>query len=644
MLKLSAMAACRSEYERELLKQTDAYAGWIAEEERKEISGRQVTGGPLITVVPYGHDSKWQQTYSKIEYLKEGIDLLDFGAMNGEYVAFVNGDGELRGDAISTFVEKLNYDLAYSDEDCILENDHTRCNPFFKPDASPDTLHSFFYFQNLFVVQKEKASKIRTLQTGTEVERLYDFAQKYMSESSEVVHVPQVLYHKKVKSEVDKITYAINEISENIISEDQMPLVSIIIPSKDHPEILKQCTESIKIKSQYNNYEVVIIDNGSSTEVKENLTRYADENGYAYLYEPMDFNYSVLCHLGAEKAKGEYLLFLNDDIEVGDGMFIEKLLRYASMSHVGAAGAKLLYPDSDIIQHVGITSLKCGPSHKLATFSDSEDHYFGRNRYNYNVLAVTGACLMVSREKYFQVGGFSDKMGVSYNDVDLCISLYEKGLYNVICNDTFLYHHESLSRGTDLVSKEKYQRLVEERKLLYDRHAWLQNGDPFYNVNLIQDTLEYKPNVICDHASFGYYNTCEHVKVAFGDLRFCKDAQVVIEKTESVRGFDSEEDDYYQIEGWSLHRKRDNACLQRRLYLIPPDGDALVVEVSRKYREDVPRVFPKARNSALAGFVCRIRKKYLIPGMTYQTVMSAESQVTKAKYLSLGEPYESTGK
>ena len=675
MLKLGARAACRSRYEREVLRQTDVYAGWIVEQDMKEISGRQVTGGPLITVVPYYKNTVWTQDYPSVEYLDDAIDPLDFASMKGELVVYVHGDGELEQRAISTFCNMLNYDLIYCDEDCALSENNMRLAPFFKPDASPDTLLDVFYFGDIFAVRRELAKTIPVMTTGDVAERLYDFALKMVEKTSKIAHIPEILYHKHINEEENKKTYAIDMISKesskicNIRQEafsrrgvlaaadhDAKPLVSIIILSKDHLDVLKMCTESIKIKSRYNRIEIIIVDNGSRQEIRQELEIYTKENGYRYLYEKMDFNYSVMCNIGVSKANGEYLLFLNDDIEAADGDFIEKMLTYAIMPHVGAVGAKLLYPSSDIIQHVGITSLRCGPSHKLATFPDSEDHYFGRNRYNYDVLAVTGACMMISREKYFQVGGFSDKMGVSYNDVDLCISLYEKGWYNVVCNNTMLYHHESLSRGTDVVSDEKYARLIQERRLFYERHAWLKDGDPFYNVNLIQDTLEYRPNVEWDYSRFGYYNLCEripaeHCRDTFGNIchRICegrsdKDYQMTIEKTEFVRGYDGESEDFYCFEGWSLHMNRDNACLRRSLLLIAPDGEIVRAEVSDKYREDVPRVFPKARNSALAGFVCRIRKKYLTQGTIYRTAMLAESQTTPAKYIDLGEQYEPTGK
>ena len=186
----------------------------------------------------------------------------------------------------------------------------------------------------------------------------------------------------------------------------------------------------------------------------------------------MEFNYSVMCNLGAASAKGDYLLFMNDDVDAITEGFIEKLLVYAARSYVGAVGAKLLFPDDVSIQHIGVMDINRGPTHKLAFMPDSSVQYYCRNRFAWNVLAVTGACLMVSREKYYQIGGFYDKMVVGYNDTDLCVRLTEAGYFNVVNNDCVMTHHESLARGADGESDAKSQRLREERNLLYRIHPW----------------------------------------------------------------------------------------------------------------------------------------------------------------------------
>lgn len=618
---------CLEHYETQLRRQTDAYEAWMNEQESKEISGRTKCD-PLITVVPYGID--------------KATDLFDFAAMQGEFIAYVNESGMLEETALSTISEKLNYDLIYTDQDCVCRENNKRHTPFFKPDWSPDTLSVFFYFGDFFVVRKSLAQQIEIKTTGDAISRLYDFALKYTKKTSDIFHLPQVLYHRYMSKEEAKNTdtFFAAGLLPQMVPEEEQPLVSIIILSKDQFDILSLCTESIEIKSKYNKTEVIIIDNGSAEETREKTEAYALQKGYRYFYQPMEFNYSALCHMGAKHARGEYLLFLNDDIEVDDSLFIEKMLRYASLQHVGAVGAKLLYPNSDIIQHVGITNQDCGPSHKLATYPDNTNYYFGRNKLNYNVLAVTGACMMISREKYFQVDGFSDKMSVSYNDVDLCVSLYEAGYYNVICNDTKLYHHESLARGEDKLDAGKSERLQRERTCFYERHAWLEQGDPFYNQNLIQDTLTFRPNVLYEYENRNFLNSCR--RISRDSLPKPKEgiAQFSLERSEFIRGIQSDEEDYFYFEGWSLLMKKDNACFERSLLLIPPEGDVIEIEVSSKYREDVGKVFLDAKHSELAGFVCKVGMEQIDTGIVYQTAMLMKTKIGTQIYLITGEQYE----
>ena len=177
----------------------------------------------------------------------------------------------------------------------------------------------------------------------------------------------------------------------------------------------------------------------------------------------MEFNFSKMCNLGAKAATGEYVLFLNDDIEAIDDVWLDAMLSHAQKKHVGAVGAKLYYPDSNTIQHAGITNLRLGPVHKMQFLQDVRPYYDGRNIFDCNVIAVTGACLMVRKTVFEECGGFSEDLAVAFNDVELCFRLYEAGYYNVQCNSAVLYHHESLSRGND-ESKEKYPSYVEESK------------------------------------------------------------------------------------------------------------------------------------------------------------------------------------
>lgn len=634
------------------------------------------------------------------------------------YIVFKNRNGKIAEGGIENLLnqlnsendEKLNADLIYCDEDFI-DGKGVRHTPWMKPDWSPDTLLSCNYIGNLFAVRLSVAKQVEVLSKEQEADdavRIYDFLLKYTEIANKITHVSETLFHRDESSVYSSVnnSSASNSLTNRcadqatdqaadrnadhdtliyqaFVSEYQKDKytavrnaafarrgfrqpaeqskkesVSIVIPSKDHADILIRCLQSIKNKGGFNietAVEIIIVDNGSCEEEKNKITHYIERNVepvVSYLYDPAPFNYSKMCHMGAKQANGNYLLFLNDDIEALDGAFIEKMLYYASAPHVGAVGAKLYYPDSDIIQHAGVTNLICGPSHKLATHSDSEIYYFGRNRFNMDVLAVTGACMMLSKEKYFNVGGFSDRMEVSYNDIDLCVNLYERGYFNVILNDCILYHHESLSRGTDMADDKKYVRLHAERKLFYERHSWLLNqNDPFYNRHLLQDTLDFRPNVQAEYEKRDYRNDKESLAKLPGNMtekqeKIQTKLEYHIEQTGFERALDSTVEDAYRIEGWGILLKEDNAVYERFLVLIPVRdgklsvGEGMQFRLSPRYREDVKQVFPKAKNAELAGFVCRIGQSYLGDMQTYRIGMLFVSRLRKhKKYIMLGDYY-----
>ena len=407
--------------------------------------------------------------------------------------------------------------LIYADEDMTDENSGARYGAWFKPDYSPDTLLSFFYFGSLLflngkVVRKawEEYQPPQKKEEYTDRQCLYDFILFYTEflkrEGMSVAHIPQVLFHGKggtYQPEDPKKPEVVNETAYwgyepeydgcrlaairrrgydacmkqikhagkcyhipvyRVDSENgRKPMVSVIIPSKDNPEVLAVCVRSIYEKTAYSDYEVIVVDNGSNEENQIKIAELKERFGFTYIYEPMDFNFSKMCNLGVSVSKGAYVLLLNDDMEVLQPEWMEILVGQAAIDGVGAVGAKLLYPDTDIIQHVGITNLRVGPAHKLLKEHDRDrDYYYGRNVLPYDCIGVTAACLLVDREKYWEAGGFCEEIAVSYNDVDFCFSLYDLGYRSVIRNDVALYHHESLSRGEDSLDDEKILRLSKE--------------------------------------------------------------------------------------------------------------------------------------------------------------------------------------
>ncbi|MBQ7481960.1 MAG: glycosyltransferase [Lachnospiraceae bacterium] len=477
------------------------------------------------------------------------------------------------------------------------------------------------------------------------------------------------IIYEKVFERKDNSVINNNAINNIVIKSDHMPMkLSVIIPSKDHSEVLAACMDSIRkcyIPSPEKQLEIIIVDNGSGSaegiKIEDYLRGYTRDIKVKYIYREMDFNYSVMCDIGAKESTGDCLLFLNDDIELIDDSTLERMYAYASLPHAGAVGAKLYYPGGNIIQHTGVAvDLDCGPTHKLATYPDDKPYYYGRNVFNMNVLALTGACLMVNREKYFNCGGFDDRMGVGYNDIDLCVRLYENGFWNVLLNECILFHHESLSRGMDHMDDLKYKRLREERQLLYDKHPWIrEKGDPFYSPNLIPDTLDYSVNVMAEHTVRSSRNKsvddaglenklyrllkkntadkeAGKVKIRKGSAKL----HFNIERTGFFRGIMNDEEDYFMIEGWSTLTKRDNALYSTELAFIDHDGECLVFDTFKVSREDVSVVFVNERNLFLTGFVCKIPASRLKRDEVYRVAVIKRSGLTGIKYVSLGDYYE----
>jgi GT2 family glycosyltransferase len=262
------------------------------------------------------------------------------------------------------------------------------------------------------------------------------------------------------------------------------PMVSIIIPSKNNHALLRPCLSAILDRSTYRNLEIVVLDNGSSDgPTLAYLDEIAAEPRIRVLSDPRPFNYSALNNLGARHAAGEILLFLNDDTEVITPDWLERLIGYAQRDHVGAVGARLLFPDGSL-QHCGVVNLLDGPGHAFYRLGGDRIADFGRNCLEYDWLAVTGACLAIARSKFEAVGGFDEAMPVAYNDVELCFRLIEAGYFNVVCQAARLTHHESVSRGQDRASREKRERLERDRRRLYALHPRYLAHDPFHNRNL----------------------------------------------------------------------------------------------------------------------------------------------------------------
>lgn len=436
----------------------------------------------------------------------------------GEYVAFMDCDDVLAVNALYEVVKLLNkdktIDFIYSDEDKLSEDGKHRHQPHFKPDWSPDTMMSLMYTCHLGVYRKKIGDEIGWLRTGFEGAQDYDFTLRFTEKTKNIGHIPKILYHWRERKEstainpeakgyiVEAAKKAKTEALERRGYEAEIewvsniyqfrvnykavgnPKVSIVIPSKDNFEVYKRCIDTLTGKTLYKNYEIITVDNGSSDTNRQKYEKYIKEKGQKYIYMPMEFNFSKMCNIGVENSDGELILLLNDDMEIISGEWMERMVGHAMLPYIGAVGAKLLYPNSTLIQHTGVFSFDSGPSHALCRYDDNTIFNFCRNKIEYNYSAVTAACLMVTRRKYLEAGGLDESFAVAYNDVKFCFDLLDKGYYNVVRADAVLYHHESLSRGSDVLDEAKYKRLVNERRRLYTAYPDLQGKDPFYNPNL----------------------------------------------------------------------------------------------------------------------------------------------------------------
>ena len=433
--------------------------------------------------------------------------------------------------------------------------------------------------------------------------------------------------------------------------------VSIIIPSKDNPAVLFCCIHSLIAQTHTDYaYEILIIDNGST---EENRQKIQDElellqrDGkvkakFQYIYEPMPFNFSKMCNIGSQKAKGRFFLFLNDDMEIIQEDWLDLMLEKAALPYAGGVGAKLLYPSSSIIQHAGVTNLRVGPAHKLQFLEDNVEHYYGMNRGVHDMLAVTGACLMVRREVFEEAGGFCPELAVAFNDVDLCYTMYEKGYYNIVRNDVILYHHESLSRGKDGESEEKQLRLMREKDLLYERHQELYGKDPFYHPYLVSDALEQEYYPAC-HYQVTLEMPWAKVKpvgkalaAAREDACFVVGVECVADIYKWEHGVDAskgkaspgQEEMGYYFQGYSFVIGADNACYDKKLLLKAKEsGDIFEIPLENRYRQDIKNNLTDQLHVDLTGFAAKLQAGRL-PGGVYQLGMLACDRCSRTKLVS----------
>lgn len=664
---------CKAEYDEELRSQSDPYLLWIKENE--QISGEeQEASYPALGVV----------------YMENCTGSFSLADCDKEILLFVSEHGRI---AVSAFREILHYfdthkdvNVVYADEDVwqLCEDDSAqnaddadahRIFPWTKPMWSPDTLFSFFYFGNIFAVRRSAFLDIAWLGEDDYRKNIYDFILKATEDKKRAGHIEKVLFHAYRKGEsraaieeellhstdfigagrqYDDIkeaamarrglngVLAVDEktgISYPVYQFDEEPLVSIVIPSKDNEVVLKQCIRSIYAHTSYRNFELIVVDNGSTAQVRMGLENFRQECPFTYLYIPMDFNFSRMCNLGVQEAKGEFILLLNDDMEAVEDSWLLRLAGQASLEHVGAVGAKLLYPNTSLIQHAGIANTVSGPGHKLKKLDDNVSYYYGRNRFIYDLIGVTAACLMIRRECYLALGGLFEGLAVAYNDVDFCFRLCEKGLYNVQRNDVVLFHHESLSRGDDMQDENKLKRLMAEKDVLYQRHRQFYRQDPFIGTLMNDGEPEYGCRWLEGYELVNLSDCDDKLlegKKLLDAATMNNAIMVVVEDcgkeqfVKAVTKGGKQKKAYYLIKGWAYIPGVDNARYTFKILLVNGEGRVWELPVQKRYRKDVAAILSDEVNVELTGF-CSWIFEGTLPAGTYQLWITAKDGCSRQR-------------
>ena len=444
-------------------------------------------------------------------------------AATGDFIVFADHDDELTPHALFECVKALNKNrdirLLYSDEDKMSMDGHKFFQPHFKPDFNLDLLRSNNYICHFFVVRREIAEKTGGLRPEYNGAQDYDYIFRCTEMAGKIVHIPRVLYPWRVhsastadnpasklyayeagKKAIEGNLARCGEEGTVTLRSDYgldyklrgTPLVSILIPNKDQADTLRTCLESIKKKCMYPSYEILIIENNSTEEATFSYYKELEAQGIRVLkYPKQGFNYSAINNFGVKEAKGEYLLFLNNDMEIITPDFMEKMVSNLQRPQIGAVGAKLYYPDNTV-QHAGIIIGIGGiAGHAFLGLARGRSGYLHKASLQMNVSAVTAACMMMKKEVFEEVGGFEEELSVAFNDVDLCLKVRELGYLVVYDPYAELYHYESKSRGAE-DDEKKVRRFQSE--IEYIRSHWmeiLKNGDPYYNKNLSLSKWNY---------------------------------------------------------------------------------------------------------------------------------------------------------
>ena len=440
----------------------------------------------------------------------------------GDYVALLDHDDIIPIFAVYEIVKAVNEDpeaeFIYTDEDKLMEYKEQRMGPHFKSDYGPDTLRSYNYICHFSIFKKSLMDRLVGFDEGYEGSQDYDIILRATETANRIIHIPKILYHWRINEasvalspeakpyayvaakkaiaaslqrqgiEADVTDSAVMGLYKIKYHVTGNPLVSIIILNKDHVKDLEKCLQAIE-KSTYQNYEVIIVENNSEESKTFEYYETLKSNSHIKVitYDKKGFNYSAINNYGVKHSQGEYIVLLNNDIEIITKDWLETMLGEAQRKDIGVVGAKLLYPN-DTVQHAGVVLGLTGiAGHVNALLRKEDIGYMGRIMIQQNFSAVTGAMMMLKKEIYVAVGGLDEDFAVAYNDIDLCLKIRELGKYIVYDPYVQAYHYESRTRGYE-DTEEKKQRLQQESdKLKQKWQAVFAKEDPFFNPNFRHD-------------------------------------------------------------------------------------------------------------------------------------------------------------
>ena len=439
----------------------------------------------------------------------------------GDFIVLADHDDTLAPDALFECAKAIEkdpeIDVVYTDEDKLDIDGGELFEPHFKPDFSPDLLTSVNYICHLFVVNHELLLEVGGFREEFDGAQDYDFILRCTEKARKICHVPKALYHwrchqdstssnpqsklyafeagaRAVKAHYDRLGIKVESVEKGIdygiyhttFEITGSPLVSVIIPNKDHSTDLDLCMRSIIEKSTYQNLEFIVVENNSTDPATfAYYEKIQNEFDFVHVVTwEREFNYSAINNFGVTHAKGEFLLFLNNDTELIQPESMKEMLGYCQREDVGVTGVRLLYSD-DTIQHAGVVVGFGGiAGHTFIGLHKAESSYFNQAMCARNYSAVTAACMMSKRSLFDQVGGFSEDLAVAFNDIDYCMKIRSLNKLVVYVPYAQFYHYESKSRGLE-DTPEKVERFNREiKKFSVKWPEILRDGDPYYNPNL----------------------------------------------------------------------------------------------------------------------------------------------------------------